>query len=71
MLEEKQAETANIADVLMVLQSFIRIEPVFCMKHLFSINLLHFMTKYINSDYIRDFFIALFDPNDYSLNINK
>ena len=71
MEETPVAETANIGDVVLVLSSFIRTEPVFCMKHLFSINLLHFMTKYINSDYIRDFFIALFDPNDFSLNITK
>ena len=60
-----------LPDVLLVLAGFIKTEPAFCMKHFFSCHILHHLGRYINSVYVRDFYTALFDPNDFTLNIPK
>jgi len=49
----------------------IRNEPKFCMKHIFSTHLLFFLVQHFNSLHVKDFFISLFDPTDYSLSISK
>ena len=65
----KSHETANIRDVITIIRGMITLEPVYSMKHIFGLHILHLFMPYINCDKVRDFYISLFDPNDYSMNL--
>ena len=66
---KEKPEQTNIKDVVVLLRGMIRQEPKFSLRHLLSSCCLQFWMKYFTCKFVQDFYAALFDPNDMSMNI--
>ena len=66
---KERKDTYNLKDVVTLISCFIRTEPEFNMKNIFIFHVLHRLSMWVVAKPVWEFFVSLFDPNDFSLNL--